>query len=160
MNNKNIHIEENKILLNKTKINKGDEKLNNELINYRYDDNNQKKYLHNFRTVSHSPKNYEKKILNDNYNNNSYTRNNKNRNNINNKFPSSLNSSLNNKENSNEMNKLKFKYSQIIQENKRLKFIAGLKTPSSNLNNNNSVTNSNKKQNSLVNNQINPIIKG
>ena len=97
MNNKNIHIEENKILLNKTKINKGDEKLNNELINYRYDDNNQKKYLHNFRTVSHSPKNYEKKILNDNYNNNSYTRNNKNINNINNKFPSSLNYSLNNK---------------------------------------------------------------
>ena len=42
MNNKNIHIDENKILLNKTKLNKGEEKLNNELINYRYDDNNQK----------------------------------------------------------------------------------------------------------------------
>ena len=76
-------------------------------------------FNHNYnRTVSHSPKknNYCQKILISNYFK------------ANNKIPSSLNSSLNsNKEEQNEILKIKNKYKELLRENEQLKIINSIK---------------------------------
>ena len=74
--------------------------------------NRNNSFNHKFnRTVSHSPKqnNYCQKILISNYIN---------------KIPSSLNSSINsNKDDHNELLKIKSKYKELLRENEQLKFI-------------------------------------
>ena len=77
--------------------------------------NRNNSFNHKFnRTVSHSPKqnNYCQKILISNYIK------------ANNKIPSSLNSSINsNKDDHNELLKIKSKYKELLRENEQLKFI-------------------------------------